>query len=138
GGDGRPPRRDHRRGRPRRFARTRRDGAIARGEARCGVSVLGEVLSATMLGQTLRMAVPYACAALGGVWSERSGVVNIALEGMLLGSALAAVAAHHASSSATVGVLAAVVVGAAFAAVHAALFVWGRIDAIVSGVALNV
>jgi ABC-type uncharacterized transport system permease subunit len=101
------------------------------------VSLAGEIVSATMLAQTLRMAVPYACAALGGVWSERSGVVNIALEGMLLASGLGAVVAHHASSSATLGVAAAVLVGALFALVHASLFVWGRIDAIVSGIALN-
>lgn len=101
------------------------------------MSLLGDIASATMLAQTLRMAVPYACAALGGVWSERSGVVNIALEGMLLASGLAAVAAHVATSSATIGVVAAMLVGAAFATAHALLFVWGRIDAIVSGVALN-
>ena len=55
------------------------------------------VFSVTMLAQTVRMAVPYACAALGGVWSERGGVVNIALEGTLLVSGLTAVAAHVAT-----------------------------------------
>jgi ABC-type uncharacterized transport system permease subunit len=101
------------------------------------VSLVSDVLSATMLAQTLRMAVPYVCAALGGVWSERSGVVNIALEGMLLASGLAAVVAQHASGSAVIGVAAAVTTAALFALVHAALFVWGRVDAIVSGIALN-
>ena len=101
------------------------------------MSVVGEIVSATMLAQTLRIAAPYACAALGGVWSERSGVVNIALEGMLLASGLAAVVASHASSIAWLGVIAAALVGASFAFIHAALFVWGRIDAIVSGIALN-
>ena len=101
------------------------------------MSLVADVLSATMLAQTLRMAVPYVCAALGGVWSERSGVVNSALEGMLLASGFAAVAAQHASGSATIGVAAAVGTGALFALVHAALFVWGRVDAIVSGIALN-
>jgi simple sugar transport system permease protein len=101
------------------------------------VSFARDLVSVTMLAQTARMAVPYACAALGGVWSERSGVVNIALEGMLLASGLAAVVAHHATSSALAGVLAAIAVGAAFALTHAALFVWGKVDAIVSGIALN-
>ncbi|MGO9713024.1 MAG: ABC transporter permease [Polyangiaceae bacterium] len=89
------------------------------------------------LAQTVRMAVPYACAALGGVWSERSGVVNIALEGMLLAGGLAAVVAAHATGSAWAGVGAACAVAAAMGAVHAATFVYGRVDAIVSGIALN-
>ncbi len=95
------------------------------------------IFSVTMLAQTVRMAVPYACAALGGVWSERSGVVNIALEGTLLVSGLAAVAAHVASGSAAVGAFAAIVAGALFALVHAVLVARERVDAIVSGIALN-
>jgi simple sugar transport system permease protein len=91
----------------------------------------------TFVGQTVRMAVPYACAALGGVWSERSGVINIALEGMLLAGGLAAVVAAHATGSAWAGVAAACAVAAAMGAVHAAVFVYGRADAIVSGIALN-
>jgi simple sugar transport system permease protein len=90
-----------------------------------------------MLGQTIRMAVPYTCAALGGVWSERSGVVNIALEGTLLVSGLAAVAAHVATGSAAVGALAAVLSGGVFALLHAFLVAKQRVDAIVSGIALN-
>jgi general nucleoside transport system permease protein len=89
------------------------------------------------LAQTVRMAVPYACAALGGVWSERSGVVNIALEGILLAGGLAAIVAAHATGSAWTGLAAACAVGAAMGALHAAAFVYGRVDAIVSGIALN-
>ena len=91
----------------------------------------------TFVAQTVRMAVPYACAALGGVWSERSGVVNIALEGMLLAGGLAAVVAMHATGSAAAGVLAACAVAAAMGLVHAASFAFGEVDAIVSGIALN-
>jgi len=101
------------------------------------VSLLGAIVSTTVLAQTLRMAVPYACAGLGGVWSERSGVVNIALEGMLLASGLGGVVAHHATGSAWLGVLAGIATGAVFGLVHALLCVRGRIDAIVSGIALN-
>jgi ABC-type uncharacterized transport system permease subunit len=93
--------------------------------------------AATLLAQTLRMMVPYGCAALGGVWSERSGVVNIALEGILLGGGLAAVAVHVATGSAVLGVLGGVAAGASLAAGHA-LAVRARVDAIVSGIALNV
>jgi simple sugar transport system permease protein len=101
------------------------------------VSFLGAALSATMIAQTLRMAVPYACAGLGGVWSERSGVVNIALEGILLAGGLGGVAAHVATGSAWVGVLAGAAVGAAIGALHALVVVRGRVDAIVSGIAIN-
>jgi simple sugar transport system permease protein len=92
---------------------------------------------ATLLAQALRMMVPYGCAALGGIWSERSGVVNIALEGILLSSGLAAVAVHVATASAWWGVVGGVTAGAAMAAVHA-LAVRQRVDAIVSGIALNI
>jgi simple sugar transport system permease protein len=101
------------------------------------VSLLAALFSATMLAQTLRMAVPYACAGLGGLWSERSGVVNIALEGMLLAAALGGVVAQHATGNAWAGVGAGALVGAGLGALHAILVVRGGVDAIVSGIALN-
>jgi ABC-type uncharacterized transport system permease subunit len=101
------------------------------------VTLFLAIFSLSMLAQTLRTTVPYVCAALGGLWSERSGVVNIALEGLLLISGLAAVVAHHATKSASMGVLAAVIAGALVALVHALLVVIGRVDAIVSGIAIN-
>lgn len=101
------------------------------------MSALGMLLSTTMLAQTVRMTIPYACAGLGGVLSERSGVVNIALEGTMLASALAAVAVHHSTGSAAFGIVAGVSTGAAVGLLHASLVVRGRIDAIVSGLAIN-
>ncbi|MEO6419418.1 MAG: ABC transporter permease [Polyangiaceae bacterium] len=95
------------------------------------------IFSATMLAQTLRTTIPYACAALGGVWSEKSGVINIALEGLLLSSGLAAVIAHHATGNPWIGVASGVACGAFLAGVHAMLVVVGEVDAIVSGIALN-
>jgi ABC-type uncharacterized transport system permease subunit len=90
----------------------------------------------TLLAQTLRMMVPYGCAALGGVWSERSGVVNIALEGILLSSGLATVAVHLATGSAWLGLCGGIAAGALLSMVHA-LSVRARVDAIVSGIAVN-
>jgi len=95
-------------------------------------------VATSMLAQTIRMAVPYACAALGGVWSERSGIVNIALEGILLAGGLGGVVAHVATGSAVLGVFAGALAGAMFAFVHALLAAVWRVDAIVSGIALNV
>jgi simple sugar transport system permease protein len=71
------------------------------------------------------------------VLSERSGVVNIALEGILLASALASIAVHIATGNAAAGVMAGVGCGAAIGVLHATLVVRGRIDAIVSGLAIN-
>jgi simple sugar transport system permease protein len=101
------------------------------------VSALEALLGATIVAQTVRMAVPYACAALGGVWSERAGVVNIGLEGILLAGGLGGVAVHVATGSAWSGVAAGAAVGAAVAAAHALVVVRGRVDAIVSGLAVN-
>ncbi|MCL2448971.1 MAG: ABC transporter permease, partial [Polyangiaceae bacterium] len=71
------------------------------------------------------------------IWSERSGIVNIALEGILLASGLGAVVAHIATGSAWVGLLAGCAVGAALGVVHALAVVSGGADAIVSGLAIN-
>ncbi len=91
----------------------------------------------TLATETVRMTVPYACAALAGIWSEKSGVVNIALEGMLLSSALGAVVVQIATGSVLLGVLGAIVVGGAIGSAHAWL-VRHEVDAIVSGIALNI
>lgn len=101
------------------------------------MSALSVIVSATMVAQTARMTIPYGCAALGGVLSERSGVVNIALEGILLGSALTSVVAAHGSGSLLVGAAAGVGAGALIGLLHATLVVRGRVDAIVSGIAIN-
>jgi ABC-type uncharacterized transport system permease subunit len=93
-------------------------------------------LVVTLGTETARMTVPYACAALGGIWSEKSGVVNIALEGMLLASALGAVAIEVATGSAVLGLFGGVAVGGMIGALHAWL-VRHEVDAIVSGIALN-
>lgn len=91
----------------------------------------------SMLTETIRMTVPYACAGLGGVLCERSGVVNIALEGTMLASALASIAVHVATGSAATGVAAGLAAGATIGLLHATLAARARIDAIVSGLAIN-
>lgn len=90
-----------------------------------------------LLAATLRLATPVALAALGGVLSERAGVVNIALESKLLGGAFAAVAVSSATRSPWAGLLAGVLVGAGVGALHAALTQKLKVEPILSGVALN-
>lgn len=88
-------------------------------------------------GAALRIAVPYVLAALGGTFSERAGVVNLALEGMLLAGAFATTVCAGLSGSGAVGVLAGAGAGLALAALYALLVVRLRGDQIVCGVALN-
>lgn len=90
-----------------------------------------------LLAQTIRIALPYIAAAMGGVWSERSGVVNVALEGTMLVGALGAVAGTLATHSPWIGLLVALAAGVGLQLLHGAAVLFGRADAIVSGIALN-
>lgn len=91
-----------------------------------------------MLQATLVRAVPITLAALSGVMSERSGVVNIAIEGMMLGAAFTSVVASAVTGSLLVGVVVAVVTGALLALVHGILAIRYRVDQIVSGTVINI
>jgi len=90
-----------------------------------------------LLSTTLRMATPLILAALGGMFSERSGVINIALEGIMLIGAFTAMAGSYFFSP-WIGVLAAVIVGMIIAAAHALVSISFRADQIVSGTAINI
>ncbi len=98
---------------------------------------MSQLLSVTMVAESLRIAIPYACAAVGGVWAERSGIIQIGLEGVLLTSAFCSVAAALASGSLLVGIVVGVAAGALLSVLHAWLTEHTRIDAVVSGIALN-
>lgn len=95
------------------------------------------LLSLTTFAETLRMAAPYACAAVAGVWAERAGVIQIGLEGILLSSAFSSVAVALATGSMVLGVVAGIATGVALSALHAFLVDKTRIDAVVSGIAWN-
>src|SRR5687768_8365263 len=90
-----------------------------------------------LLESALRLSTPLVFAALGGVLSERVGVVNIALEGMLLGGAFTGMAAAHATGNPWLGMLAALIAGGVIGLLHALLVLRLRVDAIISGVGLN-
>jgi general nucleoside transport system permease protein len=91
----------------------------------------------SLLASTIRNATPLVFAALGGMFSERSGVVNIALEGLMLIAAFAGVVGAWLSGSAIVGLLFALAAGVLFALVHALMCVTFEADQIISGTAIN-
>src|ERR687885_103958 len=91
----------------------------------------------TLLASTIRNATPLIFAALGGMFSERSGVVNIGLEGLMLISAFAGVVGAHASGSAWVGLGTALAAGLLFALIHALMCITFEADQIISGTAIN-
>lgn len=95
------------------------------------------ILSLAFLLQALSISVPYALAALGGTLSERSGVVALALEGMLLVGAFTTTIAAHESNSVAWGALAGVAGGVALAAVYGLVVLRFAADQVVTAVAIN-
>ena len=87
---------------------------------------------------TLQAAALLLLPALGGVISERSGVVNIAMEGMMLTGAFFAVVVDLAVHSVWIAVLAAMLAGGVMAGIHAVVSIRYRANQIVSGVAINI
>jgi simple sugar transport system permease protein len=91
----------------------------------------------SLLASTIRNATPLVFAALGGLFSERAGVVNIALEGLMLISAFAGVVGAWVSGSALVGLGTGIAAGLLFALIHAVMCVTFEADQIISGTAIN-
>ena len=99
---------------------------------------MDEALLGTMLASTLRLATPLIFCALAGLFSERSGVVDIGLEGKMLFAAFAAGAAGAVSGSTTLALLAAIGVAVALSWMHGLACVSHQGDQVVSGVAINI
>lgn len=93
---------------------------------------------AALLAASVRLAMPIAFAALGGVVAERSGVYNIALEGLILTGALAAAAGAHVTGSPMAGLAAGILAGAVGGLLVAVLTVTFRVNQLVAGIAVNI
>jgi len=91
-----------------------------------------------MLASSLRMATPIALGALAGILCEKSGVVNIGIEGMMLAAAAFGFGANLFFKNIWVGVLAAILVGGLMAVLHALMCIRFKTDQIISGTAINI
>ena len=101
------------------------------------MSELLSLFDPTFLNSILRFVAPILMAALGGLLCQRAGIFNIALEGLMLSGAFAAVVGSHFTGSATAGVIAAAAAGAAMALLMALFIVSLRGDSIVVSIAIN-
>jgi len=97
-----------------------------------------DFINAGLLAAGIRMATPIVYAALGGMFSERVGIVHIGLEGVMLTSSFAGVTASYYTGNPWIGVLVAVLTGGLVSLIHAILTIRYIGDQIVSGTGLNI
>lgn len=95
------------------------------------------VFIVALLAATLRMATPLIFAGIGGVFSEKSGVVNIGLEGMMTIGAFFAVFVTWKTGMPIIGLLGAILAGAVISLIHAFLSITLKADQVISGTAIN-
>jgi simple sugar transport system permease protein len=99
---------------------------------------MSEIFTVALIWSTIRLSTPLILAALGGLFSERSGVINIALEGMMLAGAFTAAAVTFAVGDPYVGLLAGMMAGGLIAAIHAVACIRYKADQVVTGTAINI
>jgi ABC-type uncharacterized transport system permease subunit len=109
-------------------------GALA---TRSGEGNLNLVFTASLIAQMFVFSTPLVFGAIGGMFSERSGVVNIGLEGMMLMGAFWGVYGADKGGNWVVGILVALLAGGLLAFVHAVFAIHLRADQIVGGTAVN-
>ena len=100
--------------------------------------LLAEIFTPDLFAAAIRLATPIALAAMGASICERSGIVNIAMEGLMLVGAFGGVVAALLSGSIWVGFFAAILASCLFAALHAFASINLRADQVVSGTAINI
>lgn len=102
------------------------------------------IFTLALIASTIRLATPLLLAALGGMFSERAGVINIALEGLMLAGAFTGATVTHIAAShgfpapEWIGLLAAIVAGVLVASIHAVACIKYKADQVVTGTAINI
>ncbi len=102
------------------------------------MSDIVNLINISLIFSTIRLATPLLLAALGGLFSERAGIINIALEGLMLAGAFTAAAVTYYTGSPWVGLLGGIGAGMLVAAIHAVACIRFKADQVVSGTAINI
>lgn len=100
--------------------------------------MIWDLFNMELFASGIRLSTPLILAALGGMFSERSGVVNIALDGIMIFGAFAGASIAYFSGNPWLGLISAMMVGALVANVHAVASIRYHADQIVSGTAINI
>jgi len=96
-----------------------------------------ELFSVSLVAAAIRLSIPLVLAAIGEIYAERSGVLNLGLEGMMIVGALAGFSAMNATGNPWIGLLLAAVCGGALSLIHGFLTITTRADQVISGFALS-
>jgi len=99
---------------------------------------MSDILSLALVFSAVRLATPLVWAAIGGLFSERSGVINVALEGMMLAGAFTAAAITYYAGSPWIGLAAAMIAGGLVALVLAVACIRFDANEVVAGMGINI
>ena len=99
---------------------------------------MADIFKLSLLYSTIRLATPLLLAALGGLISERSGVINIALEGLMLAGAFTSAVVTHYAANPWIGLLAGIGAGVFIALIHAVACIQFDANQVVTGTAINI
>lgn len=100
--------------------------------------MLENIINLSLLASMIRLSTPLILASLGGLYSERSGVINIALEGIMLSGAFTAAAVTVFTQNPWIGMLAAMIAGLLVAGIHAVASIQFKANQVVVGTAINI
>lgn len=99
---------------------------------------MSEIITVSLFFATIRFATPLIFAALGGMFSERSGIINIALEGLMLAGAFTAAVITYETGNPYLGALSAALAGAILAFLYAVACIKFEADQVVAGFGINI